>query len=78
MWHARPGLELPAPRCSACVPGCSAHGDLTEREQELLRAVFYLRNKGQVGRAAPGECAGRASARGKAPADEKHGDPTTT
>ncbi|KAL4446858.1 hypothetical protein ABPG77_008102, partial [Micractinium sp. CCAP 211/92] len=25
-----------------------SHGDLTEREQELLRAVFFLRNKGQT------------------------------
>ncbi len=27
---------------------CSAHGDLTPQEQALLKALFCLRNKGQV------------------------------
>lgn len=38
-----------APLLPAPLPPRSAHGDLSPEEQALLKAVFFLRNKGQVG-----------------------------
>lgn len=52
-WPLSPSLPPLPPNCLPvcppnCLPVCSAHGDLSPEEQALLKAVFCLRNKGQV------------------------------